>query len=106
MSTANTGPLTMFPAATNTVSATTPAPTTNTVTVSMGTKATVTVTARKITAADMQDAIYTHIQAVRALGKTKITPEEIARALELPVSTVEGAISTLKNKGVKVIHHG
>jgi hypothetical protein len=104
MSAANTGPLTMFPSTSGTAS--TAAPTTTTATVSVGAKATVTVSARRISASDLQNAVYAHIQAVRALGKTKITPEEIARALGLPLSTVEGSLSALQSKGVKVLHHG
>jgi hypothetical protein len=41
-----------------------------------------------------------------ALGKTKIAPEEIARALDLPVSAVEQSVSALQRKGLKVIQHG
>jgi hypothetical protein len=104
MTTANTGPLTMFPS--TSVTASTTAPMTVTTTTSVGAKATVTVSAHKVSASDLQEAVYAHIQAVRALGKTKITPEDIARALELPLSTVEGSLSALQTKGVKVLHHG
>jgi hypothetical protein len=104
MSTANTGPLTMFPSTSNTASTTTPAAATTTATVSIGAKATVTVSARKVKAPNIESAVYSHIQAVRALGKTKITPEEIAAALGLSISDVRGTIEALKTKGVKVLH--
>jgi DNA-binding IclR family transcriptional regulator len=61
---------------------------------------------RKVKSSDIESAIYAHIQAVRALGKTKIAPEEIARALDLPVSAVERSLSALNSKGVRVVHHG
>lgn len=104
MTSANTGPLTMFPSSSVTVSTVTP--TTVTATVSVGAKSTVTVTARKISASDLQEAIYAHIQAIRALGKTRVTPEEIARALDLSVSTVEGAVAALQSKGIRVLQNG
>jgi hypothetical protein len=55
---------------------------------------------------DVESAVYAHIQAVRALGKTRIAPEEIAKALGLPLSAVESALKSLTGKGVKAIHHG
>jgi hypothetical protein len=101
--TANTGRLTLF-LSKSAVSTTVPITTTDSV--SVGAKSTVTVSARKISAKEVENAVYAHIQAVRALGKTKIAPEEIARALDLPVSAVEHSLSALQSKGVKVIRHG
>jgi hypothetical protein len=59
---------------------------------------------QKSKAPDIESAVYAHIQAVRALGKTKITPEEIAAALGISISDVRGTIDALKTKGVKVLH--
>jgi hypothetical protein len=103
MTTANTG-LALFPA-TPSVSATS-VPLTGNVSISVRTKTNVTVSTGKVSAADLESAVYAYIQAVRALGKTKITPEEIAQALNLPVSAVEQSLSALQSKGVRVIHHG
>jgi hypothetical protein len=99
--TANT-PLILFPSTAAAASATVPL--IATASVSVGAKATVTASARKVKAPNIENAVYAHIQAVRALGKTKITPEEIAAALGLSVSEVQGTISALRNKGVKTLH--
>ena len=53
---------------------------------------------------NVESAVYAHIQAVRALGRTHIEPQEIARALGLSVSQVQGTIAALKSKGVKALH--
>jgi hypothetical protein len=55
-------------------------------------------------AKNVENAVYAHIQAVRALGRTQIEPEEIARALGLSVSQVQGTIAALRSKGVKALH--
>jgi hypothetical protein len=52
----------------------------------------------------LESAVYAHIQAVRALGRTQIEPQEIARALGLTVAQVQGTIQALKAKGVKTVH--
>jgi hypothetical protein len=52
---------------------------------------------------NIESAVYAHIQAIRALGRTKTDTSEIARALGLTQSTVEETISSLTKKGVKVI---
>ena len=52
---------------------------------------------------DVENAIYAHIQALRALGKTRINTADIAMALKVPPKTVELAVSNLKEKGVKVV---
>lgn len=104
MTTANTGPLTLFPSIATT--STTSSPLTTTVTISVGAKGAATVSTRKVSTSALENAVYAHIQAVRALGKTKISPEEIARALHLPLSTVQQSISALQSKGIKVINHG
>jgi hypothetical protein len=51
----------------------------------------------------IEKAVYSHIQAVRTLGRTKINTAEIADALSIPVSEVTAAIDGLKRKGVKVV---
>jgi DNA-binding MarR family transcriptional regulator len=53
-------------------------------------------------AKSIESAVYAHIQAVRALGKTHINTAEIAEALGLPLSAVARTITALRQKGVKV----
>jgi hypothetical protein len=47
-------------------------------------------------------AVYLHIQAVRAMGRETVNTVEIAKALNVSVSTIERVIPLLKTKGVKV----
>jgi predicted Rossmann fold nucleotide-binding protein DprA/Smf involved in DNA uptake len=61
-------------------------------------------THRKVESKKIERAVYAHIQAVRALGRTQIEPQEIARALGLSVQQVLSTIHTLKQKGVKQVH--
>jgi transcription initiation factor IIE alpha subunit len=51
---------------------------------------------------DIQGAVYSHIQAIRALGRTDINTEEIAKALSIPVVSVNSVIAKLKEKGVRI----
>jgi predicted HTH transcriptional regulator len=97
----NTGPLTMFPSTATTVVTSVPL----TLTINgIRSKGTPPTTTRKAKAPNIESAVYAYIQAVRALGKTKITPEEIAAALDISISDVRGTIEALKNKGVKALH--
>ena len=50
----------------------------------------------------LENAVYGHIQAVRALGRTEITASEIAAALSVPVLDVINALAALTSKGVKI----
>lgn len=50
----------------------------------------------------LENAVYGHIRAVRALGRTQINASEIAAALSVPLSDVITAIAALRNKGVKI----
>jgi predicted transcriptional regulator len=50
----------------------------------------------------VENAIYSHIRAIRTLGRLEINTDEIADALSLPVLVVNQAISSLKKKGVKI----
>lgn len=52
----------------------------------------------------VQNAVYGYIRAVRALGRTKISTAEVADALSLKVPDVNGALSSLKKKGVKALN--
>ena len=52
---------------------------------------------------DVESAVYSYIQAVRALGKTKLTANEIANSLSLSTIEVNEAITKLHSKGVKII---
>lgn len=55
-----------------------------------------------VNAKDVQNAVYGHLQAVRALGRTEVTSDEVAQALRLPRATVEKAFRSLASKGVKI----
>jgi hypothetical protein len=50
----------------------------------------------------IENAVYAHIQALRALGHTRVNTTEIADALKLSNSAVVAAIRSLTSKGVKV----
>jgi hypothetical protein len=52
----------------------------------------------------VQNAIYSYIRAIRALGRDKINTIDIAEALSLTVPEVNHAISALEKKGVKVVN--
>ena len=49
----------------------------------------------------VERAVYAYIQAVRALGKQRISTDEIARALGLSRSVVESVVLVLRSKGVR-----
>jgi hypothetical protein len=49
----------------------------------------------------IEAAVYSYIQALRALGKTQVNTAEIARALGLPVSNVDQVVPKLNEKGIK-----
>jgi hypothetical protein len=51
----------------------------------------------------IERAVYSHIQAVRTLGRTKINTSDIADALSLNVSDVNRAVTKLRAKGVRKI---
>jgi hypothetical protein len=52
----------------------------------------------------LENAVYAYIQAIRALGHTRINTRDIADALSLPIEDVDRAINSLKQKGVKAVH--
>ncbi len=52
----------------------------------------------------VQNAVYAHIRAIRALGRTQINTAEVADALLLSVAEVNRAISSLEKKGVRVLN--
>jgi hypothetical protein len=47
-------------------------------------------------------AVYSYIQAIRALGRENVNTNEIADALSLSVLAVNHAITALRKKGVRV----
>jgi predicted transcriptional regulator len=57
---------------------------------------------RKSNKKSIENAIYSHVRAIRALGRKKINTTEIAEALSLPVLVVNQAVTSLLKKGVKV----
>jgi|ERR1700688_3537 len=76
--------------------------TTTTHTTVVGTGTSGTGTAGSLSNKDIENAVYAHIQAVRALGRTTINTVEISNALGLPQNVVDGTIDALKKKGIKV----
>jgi hypothetical protein len=55
----------------------------------------------KLGATRIANAIYGHIRAVRALGRTEISVAEIARALSLSEADIARALPLLRSKGIK-----
>jgi len=49
---------------------------------------------------EVEDAVYGHIQAIRALGRDRITTTEIADALGLPHHIILEAVQHLRDKGI------
>ena len=49
----------------------------------------------------IQLAILTHIQAIRALGRTEINTQDIADALCISVQVVNDTLEVLKKQGVR-----
>lgn len=60
-------------------------------------------TAGNLSNKDIANAVYGHIRAVRALGKTTVDSHEIARALNLSPAQVAQALKELADKGVKIV---
>ena len=52
--------------------------------------------------ASIENAVYSYLQAIRALNRTRVTTSEIASALSVQEAAVVSVISALKVKGVKV----
>ena len=52
---------------------------------------------------NVESAVYSYIQAVRALGRTQITANQIAVTLSLSPAEVTNVIEKLHTKGVKII---
>ena len=50
----------------------------------------------------LESAVYGHIRAMRALGNTTLSTDQIARALSLPRSAVDAAVRGMSNRGVKI----
>lgn len=50
----------------------------------------------------IENAVFSHISAIRALGRTRVNTREIAVALSLSIDDVHWAIARLQEKGVKV----
>ena len=48
----------------------------------------------------IESAVYSYIQAYRALGNTRINTVRIARGLNISRRLVEGAVLNLRDKGV------
>ena len=48
----------------------------------------------------IETAVFSHIKAIRALGKTSVNTAEIADALSISLQDVDRAVTGLKQKGV------
>jgi predicted Rossmann fold nucleotide-binding protein DprA/Smf involved in DNA uptake len=55
---------------------------------------------------DVQSAVYAHVRALRALGKTTVNSADIARSLGLSIREVESALIRLEKKGIKMKKRG
>ncbi len=51
----------------------------------------------------IEAAVYAHIQAMLALGHTRLNSLTVARALSLPIADVEEAMRNLADKGIRII---
>jgi Mn-dependent DtxR family transcriptional regulator len=60
--------------------------------------------ARSQTAANeqLEKAVYSHLQAVRALGRVTANTADIARALGVTTIAVDNTLAALAKKGVKI----
>ena len=47
-------------------------------------------------------AVYAYIRALRSVGRTTVSVDEIAEALTLSAATVYAALRALRNRGVKL----
>lgn len=59
--------------------------------------------APRMETSEIDNAVYAHMQAIRALGRTQVSSQEVARALGLPEAQVAAAAVRLKSKGIKVV---
>lgn len=50
----------------------------------------------------IEDAVYGHIMAIRALGRTSINTAEIAAALNVSLELVESTIESLRARNVRI----
>jgi hypothetical protein len=50
---------------------------------------------------DFESAVFAYIQAMRAMGRTKLNTADIAQALGCKPSDVEQTLASLRPKGVK-----
>jgi hypothetical protein len=50
----------------------------------------------------VESAVYAHLQALRALGQTRVNTADVAKALGIPQSLVDRTLESLLKKGVKV----
>lgn len=51
----------------------------------------------------VENAVYGHIRAVRALGRTTVDTGQIARALGIPIHEVDRVIVKLNSRGVRLL---
>lgn len=51
---------------------------------------------------NLEKAVFAHIRAMRTLGRTSLNTLEVARALSLPVDTVDRVVAKMSTKGVRV----
>ncbi len=72
-----------------------------------GTSATVTITVSPSPppaasqSKDVEGAVYTYLQAMRALKRTHVTADDVASALGISLSSAMAALTSLKSKGVR-----
>lgn len=51
----------------------------------------------------VENAVYAHIRALRAIGKTTVNTAKIADSLDIPRSYVDAAVRNLTSRRVRII---
>ncbi len=83
------------------VSAPTPSLFSTDIQVPVGNPKVTTSTPRADEKAKVEAAVYSYMQAVRALGRNRVNTREIAEALGLTVAEVDAVLPALQGRGVK-----
>lgn len=58
---------------------------------------------KEVNLGKIENAVYSHIRAVRALGRTNISTSDIAESLSLAVNEVNRAVMNLRKKGIRAL---
>jgi len=50
----------------------------------------------------IETAVYGYVRSIRALGKTRVNTSDISKALGIPLESVDRALASLSDKGIKI----